>query len=288
MKKILLASTILVGSAGIAAADNANFSFSGEAYAGVGYETLGGTFAPEVKSSFTVGMSTTSDMGLEAGATIKITAPGISWDSDHTDNTDFGTFSTDTSSISESSVYISGDWGKLAATYDADGSIDGPPDAWDVVFKYTNTWGDFGIEAYYTVAPVNVAGTNGDLGAKGTYSFGDYSVYAAFDWDASENAGAGDWSAKLGAKASMSGFTAEGFVEYDNAATNWDWKAMGSYTTGAFTVGAFAEDYNAADDLAYGANGSYALGGGISLDAAVTHQVDTNRTLVQAGVKMKF
>jgi hypothetical protein len=63
---------------------------------------------------------------------------------------------------------------------------------------------------------------------------------------------------------------------------------MGSYTTGAFTVGAFAEDYNDVDDLAYGANGSYALGGGISLDAAVIHQEDSGRTLVQAGVSMKF
>lgn len=284
MKKILLASTILVGSAGIAAAENANFSFSGEAYAGVGYETLTTTFAPEVTSSFTVGMSTTSDMGLEAGASIKVSAPGISWESDHTD-TAFGTFAPALSSISESSVYVSGDWGKLAATYDANGSTAAQ---WDVVFKYTNTWGDFGIEAYYTVAPINPAGTNGDLGAKGTYSFGDYSVYAAFDWDASLPGG-GDWRAKLGAKATMSGFTAEGFAEYNNTgATNWDWKVMGSYTTGAFTVGAFAEDYNAADDIGYGANGSYSLGGGISLDAAVTHQVVTNRTLVQAGVKMKF
>ena len=44
MKKILLASTILVGTAGFAAADNANFTFSGSAYVGAGYETAGGVF----------------------------------------------------------------------------------------------------------------------------------------------------------------------------------------------------------------------------------------------------
>ncbi|MEJ2035024.1 MAG: hypothetical protein P8X69_02555 [Maritimibacter sp.] len=68
MKKILLASTILVGTAGVAAADTANVSFSGSAGFGVAYNTTTATLTPTTSSSFTAGMSTTTDMGLEAGA----------------------------------------------------------------------------------------------------------------------------------------------------------------------------------------------------------------------------
>jgi len=284
MKKILLASTILVGSAGIAAADNANFTFSGMAFFGVGYETTGATFAPEIDSSFTVGMMSTTDMGLEFGATITVGAPGVTWEDDHTEAA-FGTFSENGMSVSDTSVYMSGDWGKLAVAYDADGSGAGAPTTdWDIVATYSNTWGDFGFEAYYTFAVDGAAGTNGDLGAKGTYSFGDYSVYAKWDWDNS----ATDWRVALGGSATMSGFTLDGMVEYNNPTANWDWKAAASYTTGAYTIGAFVEDHTAADVIDWGINGKYDLGGGMAINASVTRDATTTNTLVKAGVSMAF
>jgi len=287
MKKILLASTILVGSAGIAAADNANFTFSGMAFFGVGYETTGATFAPEIDSSFTVGMMSTTDMGLEFGATITVGAPGVTWEDDHTDTTDFGTFSANGMSVSDTSVYMSGDWGKLAVAYDADGSGVGattPNTQWDIVATYSNTWGDFGVSAYYTFAVDGAAGTNGDLGVKGTYSFGDYAVYANWDWDNSAN----DWSVDVGGSATMSGFTGAVNLEYNNPTGDWDWKAEASYTTGAYTIGAFAEDHTVVDDIDFGLNGSYDLGGGMSVDAAVIRDTTSTRTLVKAGVSMAF
>ncbi|GGD19855.1 porin [Sinisalibacter lacisalsi] len=285
MKKILLASTILVGSAGVAAADNANFSFSGSAFFGVGYETAGGTFAPEIDSSFTVGMMSTTDHGLEFGATITVGAPGVTWEDDHTD-TAFGTFSENGMSVSDSSVYMSGDWGKLAVAYDADGSGAGATTTdWDVVATYSNTWGDFGVSAYYTFAVDGAAGTNGDLGVKGTYSFGDYSVYAKYDWDNSVT----DWRVGLGGSATMSGFTVSVDAEYtNNPPSDWDWKAAADYTTGAYTIGAFVEDDGTDDLIDWGLNGSYDLGGGMSVDAAVIRDQDTTNTLVKAGVSMAF
>ena len=48
MKKILLASTILVGTAGFAAADTANFTFSGSAAVGFAYNVTTSTGTPTI------------------------------------------------------------------------------------------------------------------------------------------------------------------------------------------------------------------------------------------------
>ncbi|MCB1336535.1 MAG: hypothetical protein KDK10_03430 [Maritimibacter sp.] len=284
MKKILLASTILVGTAGFAAADNANFTFSGSAYVGAGYETAGGVFRPEIKSSFTASMVTMSDMGLEAGASITIDARGASFESDWTDGA-FGTFSENGSSISNSSVYLKGDWGKLAVVYDDDGSgVGATTTDWDMVFTYSHTFGDFGVSAYYTVAIDGATGTNGDFGVKGTYSFGDYSVYAKVDYDNSDPA----WSVGLGGSATFSGVTLGASVDYDNFTADWDWKATADYKSGAYGVGVFAEDDGVDDAVDYGIWASYDLGGGISVKGAYSYDQDNATGLAQLGVAMSF
>jgi len=318
MKKILLASTILAGTAGFAAADNANFTFSGSAYMGMAYSTgyhegialddkngdgvptnYGARFRPEISASFTAGMMTTTDMGLEAGASIEVSAAGASFEDDHTDRS-FGWYSFDTGgSISDASAYLSGDWGKVTVAYDHNGYTSAGPDGvwassgpfaaddvstWDVTVTYDNTWGDFGLSAYYTISAGGAASTNGDAGAKGTYSFGDYSVYAAVDYDNSGNS----WSATLGGSASMSGFTLGAEVTYDNGPADWDWMANASYTTGPFTIGAFAEDDGTDDQIDFGANAGYDLGGGVSIDAAYIYDNDQNESLAKLGVSMSF
>ena len=284
MKKILLASTILVGTAGFAAADNANFTFSGSAYVGGAYETTGAIFRPEIKSSFTAGMMTTTDMGLEAGASITIDARGASFESDHTDGA-FGTFSENGFGISNSKVYLSGDWGKVEVAYDDDGSgVGATTTDWDMVFTYSNTWGDFAVSAYYTVAIDGALGTNGDAGAKGTYSFGDYSIFAAVDYDASD----ADYELTLGGSATMSGFTLGAQATYDNFTADWDWKANAAYASGAYSIGIFAEDDGVDDAIDYGANASYDLGGGVSVDAAYIYDQDNATGLAKLGVSMAF
>jgi outer membrane protein OmpU len=313
MKKILLASTILVGTAGFAAADNANFTFSGSAYAGMAYvtgdETVSGIdwnddgdtldtsssyIVPEVTASFTAGMMTTTDMGLEAGASITLDAKGISVEDDNTDDTPgtgyaFGRYSQDDDgAFSNASVYLSGDFGKLEVVYDNDGSNGTVNTDWDVNFKYSNTWGDFGVSAYYTVAVDKVGATNGDMGIKGTYNFGDYSVFAEFEWDESDGVG-GDWNATVGGSASMSGFGLNAEANYNNFANDWDWKASASYSTGAYTIGAFVEEDDGIDtDFDFGANGSYDLGGGVSVDAAYIYDNDGDTALAKLGVSMAF
>jgi outer membrane protein OmpU len=279
MKKILLASTILVGTAGFAAAETANFTFSGKASVGFGYNVTTSFGAPTISSEFTAGMMTTTDGGLEAGASITVTAAGVSMETDNTD-TAFGTFSADTAgSIPDASVYLSGDWGKVTVSYDA---------ATDGTIAYTNTWGDFKVEAAYTYS-VTTADT---ASVKGTYSFGDYAVYAGVN--ASD---AGGWSVTdidFGGSAAMSGFTAAVDANYAFAGAGLlTWKASAGYATGPYSISAFVEDDDGANGLDFGAGAAYDLGGGVKLNAAYTHDDDagvpgTGWDIVTAGVSMSF
>ncbi len=320
MKKILLASTILVGSAGVAAAENANFTFSGDAYMGVGWSTNAG-FGIEVTSSATLGMKIMSDGGLEGGASVKVSAPGISFGDDNTAAT-FGTYTNSGMSVSDSSVYISGDWGKLTVAYDADGNgiamvpvnttdiwdvrgaaAQNAANDWDINLTYSNTWGDFSFEAYYTFAPnvpaPIVAGapggltdtavgtstsTNGDFGAMVTYAFADYKVYLDYDFDRSDPS----HNIGVGGSATFSGFT---------AGVDFDWASdtgvigvgvNGSYTTGAITVGAFATNERIGTPWDFGANGAYDLGGGMKVVGEVKWDGDTGRALATGGVSLAF
>jgi outer membrane protein OmpU len=287
MKKILLASTILVGTAGFAAADNANFTFSGAAYVGGAYATAGAVFAPEVSASFTAGMMTTTDHGLEAGTSIKVSAAGLSFDDDHTSTT-FGVLSEDGTSIGEASVYLSGDWGKVTVTYDANGSGAGATTTdWDVVFAYNNTWGDFTFDAYYTIAIDGAAGTNGDAGVTGTYAFGDYSVYAEYDFDASAGP---DHKVGAGVDATFGDFSAGVDLDYNITTADLDWAADVAYGTGAYTIGAFVAEDDAGVNWGFdaGLTASYALGGGVSVDGAAIHDDATNSQLFKLGVSMAF
>jgi len=282
MKKILLASTILVGTAGVAAAD---VSFSGAAYFGMGYNITTTTFAPEVSAEFTASMMTTTDGGLEAGASVTVTGGNVTWDTDYTSST-FGTSSEGGNSVGDASVYLSGDWGKLAVAYDADGSGAGATSTdYDVTVTYTNTWGDFSVAAYYTLAVDGAAGTNGDAGVKGTYVFGDYSVYASYDYNASS---ANPHTVGAGATATFSSFTLEANVAYNiGAATPFTWDAAASYTTGPYSLGVqVASDGTGID---YGATASYDLGGGVSIDAMFMHDgAGAGTNFVAAGVSMAF
>lgn len=284
MKKILLASTILVGTAGVAAAD---VSFSGSAYAGVGYNITTATFAPQVSADFTASMMTTTDGGLEAGASVTVTGGNVTWDDDYTSGT-FGTFSEGGNSVGDATVYLSGDFGKVEVAYDNNGSGAGTALVdWDVTVTYSNTWGDFGMSAYYTMAVDGALGTNGDLGAQATYSFGDYGIDVSYDRDASA---ANPHTIGAGVTASMSGFTAELNADYNiGAATPLSWDAAAGYSTGPYSVGVqIASDGSPTGPFDYGATASYDLGGGVSLDGSFMHDATLNQNLVTAGVSMAF
>jgi len=274
MKKILLASTILVGTAGYAAAD---VSFSGSAYVGVGYNITTSTFAPEVTADFTAAMSTMTDGGLEAGASITVTAGGVSFDDDYTDAT-FGISSMTTAGVGDATVYLSGDFGKIEAAYDNNGATT----TYDVTLTYTNTWGDFGLMAYYTISP---GVTNGDLGASGSYSFGDYSVYATYDYDAS----LAEHTVGGGAEATFSGVTVGADASYNITTSGpLEYGAHASYATGPYTIGVQIDRDTTVASWDYGATASYDLGGGVAVEGAFMHDATTTFNLVTVGVSMAF
>ncbi len=272
MKKILLASTILVGTAGFAAADNANFTFSGEAYLGAEYAYDGaaatGAFNFVATSSFTAGMKTTTDMGLEAGAEIKVTSGG--WDATEFNQADGIKTPAGVSAgeIEYAKVYLSGDFGKLTATASAD----------DLKFEYDYTMGDFALNVYYT----EVLAADNEAGGKATYTFGDYKVWASIDY----TFGVGDWTAKAGAEAKFGAATLSGYVSY-NQAGDIGGEAKVAYDMAPYSVSLTYSDtdFSAAGYLVKG-EAAYDLGGGVKVKAHGAYNGEDY--LVGAGVAMTF
>jgi len=300
MKKILLASTFLAGTAGFAVADDANFSFSGEAAFGFVYiitpdgadadtdnDTL---FVPTVSSEFTAAMMTTTDMGLEASASITVEAFGVSVETDPTDG-DFGVVTYDGGgAISEASVSLSGDWGTFTAGWDDP----------DMEFTYANTWGDFSLDVYYTM--IDLAGDTSDddeFGAEVGYAFGDYNAYVGFDGVMAPTGGDMDLSYYVGGDATFSSVTVSAEVTFDpDEATDGDaaidYEAGLAYATGPYSFGAtIYGDNDDTTDFDGEASASYDLGGGVSVDLGVGYDggvadVDDNTILVSLGVSMAF
>ncbi len=293
MKKILLASTILAGTAGFAAADNANFTFSGEAYTGLAFsfgdEAVGAdpdgdgvtgeadvtVFQPEVYANFTVAMMTTTDGGLEAGAKFDIDGFGVFVEDDHTEG-NFGSAETENGGIGDVEVYLSGEWGKFEADYEGGKDVD---------FIYTNSFGDFDIEIWYEYV---FGQDNDEYGAEGTYNFADYSVWAGVEYQQDLDGGNGGFDVWVGASASMNGFSGEVEVNYENISEDWDWYAEVGYAMDAYSFGAFIEDDGTDDDIDFGVNASYDLGGGVSVDAAYVYDADLDVSVAKAGVSMSF
>lgn len=286
MKKILLASTVLVGSTGFAAAD---VTFSGGAYTGLAFNLTTSTLTPEISANFNAGMMTTTDGGLEAGASFSVFGGGQMLQKNPGD-AEFGTTADwgGGAFITSSSVYLSGSWGRVDVVYDsnADDSITTPGD-YDITATYTNSWGNFDLAAYGVLAPAaSAATTNGDFGAKGTYNFGDYSVWVGYDYDRSD-VPAQPHTVSAGATAAISGFTAAAEVAYNfGNATPFSWAASAGYATGPYSISAF---FNS--DTEYGAEAAYDLGGGVALEAGFAHSNGVNSPLanvVYGGVSMAF
>lgn len=303
MKKILLASTMLVGTAGFAAAD---VSFSGSASVGMSYSTLNRVITPEVTALFTAGMMTTTDMGLEAGASVTVLGSGYSMQKDPGD-AQFGLndYPAGLGIVLGSSVYLSGSWGRVDVVYDTnvdDNSVmtaapysaySGNSGDTDITVTYTNSWGNFDLAVYGVLQTPAMVGptpgatsTNGDFGAKGTYNFGDYSVWIAYDYDRSD-APAQPHTLSAGATAAISGFTAEAEIAYNfGAAAPFSWAVAAGYETGPYSIDAF---FNS--DREYGLEAGYDLGGGVALEAGFAHSNGVNSPLqnvVYAGVSMRF
>ena len=256
MKKILLATTMLVGTAGFAAAE---VTFSGSAAAGIASDA-GAAFETYSSVGLDVTFSGASDNGLEFGATFGASA-GRSYDfgADPTE-----AFADEDGAFGMPTVYVSGSFGKVAFSDDNYDMYDDANAGGDV--EYTGTFGavsvgliadvdasEFSAKADATFSGITL-GVNAD-------TFGEYNVTASY---------------------TMGAFTAEVSADQDSYAS-----VTGTYAAGAITAAAtfdtdsawdVALDYSAngmsagvtyASDEAWEVTAGYDLGGGLSLEAGV-------------------
>ena len=258
MKKVLFATTALVATAGVAAAD---VSLSGSANVGLKYNEAGAqqtTLHHEI--DFGINASGTADSGLTFGASVDI----------DTDNSS-GTFTS-----SDGEVFISGAFGTLTV---------GKVDAGDDQFFGALEVGFDGI-GLDDVAEAGYGGGSHDV--LYTYSVGDLSVAASMNSsDSNDNIALGvqykgpitvalgynddgtDVAMSLGIKASMDGISVNvAAVDHET-----DGNAYGVGLTyamnDAMSLSVGFADNDGDTDSSFGAGFSYKLGGGATLAAGV-------------------
>lgn len=267
MKKVLLASTALLLSAGIAAAD---VTVAGDGRMGiVDMDTAAGTaFTSRIRISFAASGET--DGGLSFGGSVRVD----NYESDQATN---GT---------EGSVFVSGGFGKLSM-----GDVSGAAEAavGDLSGVGVTGLGDLNEVSYL----LNTGAVPGALrpNALYEYSFGDVTVYASAENPAGSNEGYGlgvkyspsNWSVSLGyeshdvgavdvnhiilgATASFGDATVKAiYGDADIGAFSGDQYGLSlDYVFGATTVTAFAIN-QFDDETDYGIGASYDLGGGAAL-----------------------
>jgi outer membrane protein OmpU len=229
MKKLLLASTAIVATAGMAAAD---ITMSG--YAEIGMRDAGGAVGMEMHSDMDIGfkLSGASDNGLTFGASIDL------------DEVSGGIASTG----GPHAVHVSGAFGTLTMG-DTDGALDKANaevaalttiaddhsthagynggaglDSGDIL-RYDTTYGGFGLSA--SIGQSDVAVANDVMGYGVTTSIGSVAVSAAYQADNTQDITA------VSAKTSLGGLTiTANYSEATMAAT-----AKVDAVTAAFTVG---------------------------------------------------
>lgn len=254
MKKILLATTLLAGTAGFAAAEG-HITFSGSAAAGIGSH-LGGAFETYSNAGLDVTFSGTTDGGLEFGATFGGTVG-------RTFNIDDG-FADETGAPGMPSVYISGSFGTITFSDDNMDFYDDANGGGDV--KYENTFGSVSLGL---IADVD----SGDMSVSADADLSGLALHADTDTYGETNVSVGY---------TMGALSATVGIDQDSA-----WYVEGSYVAGSVTVGAtYNNDATWSASVDYAANGlsvgvstddasawalsaGYDLGGGLSLEAGV-------------------
>lgn len=289
MKKVLLASSILALSAGVAAAE---ITFSGSAVMGVGDNAVDDVRSI-METYLTAKASGETDTGLSFGFETTI----ATYDTDGGLNDD-GT-----------SVYISGAFGKLSmgsvseadevATLSDIGGLSGlgvdnvaelysgdssGGQSHDVNYTYSGGALTAGISAH-----IGAAG-EGDSYAVGVkYSFGDAYVGLGYNDDADKD-GSGGAATSVYAGGTFGAFGINAmYTQFDANAGGTDADAYGvyaSYTVEALTLSAEYADSDAVTDAAYGLGAAYDLGGGASVVGGVAN-VDSE-TVWEAGFSFSF
>lgn len=296
MKKVLLATTALVLSAGFAAAE---VKISGSANMGLKYDEGNLSYAGKKAAGwYEIDMDVIgtmeSDSGLTFGAKIQLDSDYDGGDDDYGAQTfvsgAFGTFTI-------------GDVDPIADDYDlTDIGFDGI--GTDDVAESSNYTGSADARWDYTVGAVtlgvsvNTISEDYGLGAK--YDAGQFFAALTYDFD-KDGSGvdergpkkfAADWvagednkTAALLIGGNFDAFYAEAYVANSDAYET-SWGLYGAYTTGALTIEASYADADVRDDAAYGIGAKYDLGGGAQL-AGGLGSVDDDM-VADFGVTFKF
>ena len=272
MKKLLIASTALVATAGMAAAD---VSLSG--YAEMGIADAGGAAGVQFHSDLDVkfSLSGETDGGLTFGATIDLdevsngiatqNSPASVWIKGGFGNLTMG----DTDGAFDFALTEVGMLTSIAddhtthSGYSGNGGLDGAGKTTgsDQILRYDNTFGDFGVAVSYEID--NGAG-NGDvlgLGVKYSADLGGATLALGLGYQTHDN----DDIMGVSVKTSISGF--------DIVVNFTDQDSVGSYTAVGlgYTVGdlAMTVNYGEKDTGAegFGIAANYSLGGGATVMA---------------------
>ncbi|WP_422048214.1 porin [Shimia sp.] len=308
MKKILFASTALIATASVAAAD---LTFSGSGRFGLQYD--GGENGDETildhRFRLTINGVTETDGGVKFEGRIRLESndtSGFGSDGDGPGGAGFavstGGLRLDVGSVSD--VFDSGDvlnWSGSEAGYSAfQGQAEnfegfdrngfagaGADDNQTIKLRYTA--GDFTGSASYSMETGTRGAGNGNaywqLGAG--YSFGAHSVGVMWgDGDADNS----QWA--LGVDGSFGDFGYAVLVGDNDNLDDVAFGVSGSYAVSAATslnahISTGGGINNAQDDTSYGVGVSHSLGGGVSLAAGIGSD-NTGETVGDVGVTFNF
>ena len=304
MKHLLIAASTLAKTAGYAAADNVNFTFSGDASAGVGkYTGTDDSFHVYSNLDFTVSAKKTTDSGIEFGASFDASAgPSVDRGGDLDDGDSFG---TNDGAFGTPTVYASGTFGKLEFSRDnidfyKDGAYNGGGAGGDGDLKYSGTFGGFGVgmvvdvesgdlaaQATYTVMGVALSADYNQNGAdtaiweaSAGYTLGSFTATAAADNDT----GTFDTEESLKLAYAMGSVSAWAKASTNDSVTATSFDVGGTFASGPMSLTVEADDVTAATGtMTWKAYGSYDVGAGLALEAGTNDAGD-----VYAGAKMSF
>ncbi|CUH66632.1 Porin [Thalassovita autumnalis] len=289
MKKILFASTALVATAGVAAAE---ISFGGSANFGIMYN--GSETIVKNEIDFDIKGSGETDSGLKFGASLDI-------DGAHNDS------ATTQSTVADPEVYI--EMGGLKLTVGDIGEANDVGGISDVGFDGLGVDdvvdglrenGNDDVRVDYSFGDIAVAASvdsaNDEWAISASGSFGDFSVSAGYRDNANNGEGNhDDMNITVGYSAGAFGVSAtyaEGGVDTDspaNGALDVTQKGYGldvSYTQGDLTVvAAYAKnDTTGADAMGIGA--TYSLGGGAAIAGGIAEV--GGETVADLGMTFSF
>jgi outer membrane protein OmpU len=281
MKKILLATTVLVGTAGFAFAEVA---LTGSATMGVAREgndvTKVAANDGETYSSagLAIAMSAESDNGLAFGASVSMTAGQTYSFGDSADG-----FTAESGAFGEPEVFISSEFGKLSAKQQGYNFFVNDSDDDNADLKFSAT-----------VAGVTVAGVydeaTDETSANLSYAADALSVSVAYD---SFNDGAmaavgytaGPITGTLTVKNEVAGansikvaYAQDGISASIKMSDDESWEVEGGYAANGVTIGLKTTSADA-----WKATGAYDLGAGAKLEGGINHTQDA-----YAGVSFAF